>query len=255
PCLREVRPRALYRGVRGGELAAGLEDFVLRDELLRQQRLDAVNVLPGVRGVGLSSSQCRLRSSDGFLERADLDAREAELRLRLVQRALVGPGVDDEEELPSMDALVVDNGKLDQRPADLGRDTHAGCAHVGVVCARIGVVGPPDDEAEDQGRQDREHAQQPSGERLDAPICHLWLLGQCGTKKRSQVANVNVNPRLRYTSGSGRRWGSRPTAASAKRAATVRRTPTSTQSIQPGKAAPANCTTGAQLATARTGEV
>src|SRR5262245_34842614 len=106
PCLREVRASALHRGVGGGEAAARLEDLVLGDELLRQQRLYTVQVLPRVRCVGLPSAQRCLRGSDTVLKGADLDACEIELRLCLVQGALVGPGVDDEKELPLLDALV-----------------------------------------------------------------------------------------------------------------------------------------------------
>ena len=157
------------------ELRLGALKRCLRGDPLRLQASDL-----GVRGYGIRfptddvrrrSVELRARARDGGVgandaapEPVDLFARQRERRPGAGECDLVGPRVDDEEQVALAYLLVVPHPQLDDVPAHLGRDADEVGSHRGVVRLRPrgplqqgdddGDRGAGDDETPDESARD-----------------------------------------------------------------------------------------------------
>ena len=105
-----------------------------------EQRNDAVEILLVVGGIGFELLLARLGGADRVLERIDLEIGQREARLGALERRLVWPRIDHEEQRALGQVLVVANRQFDDRTAHVRRDADDVGAHVGVVGARVDVV-------------------------------------------------------------------------------------------------------------------
>src|SRR6266478_2430751 len=129
------RPRLLYGHGGRDPLRSGVLHPVLGHELAREQRLEAAQVVPGLLELGLRAAQsCLRRHPDS--QPLDLLPRQRERGLRLRESNLVGARVDQEEEIPLLDLLIVPDAKLDDVPVDLWCDANEVGADRGIVRLR-----------------------------------------------------------------------------------------------------------------------
>jgi hypothetical protein len=102
-----------------------------------QRLLSGILTLTEVRGI-LCRLKLRQLLAVGGLERLDLETRATEPRLGLIDRNLVRFGIDPEQQLALLDALIVLNGDFNHLAGNPRVDRHLRCADERVVRRDIG---------------------------------------------------------------------------------------------------------------------
>ena len=155
PGLEIVRRVPTMGHTRGAHCELRLEDVrVPRESLLgergkafviAQERLGPGRLFHAMRWLGQAQRAfelmlARLGGTDRVLERVYLEIGQREARLGALERRLVRPRIDHEEQRSLGHMLVVVNRQFDDRPAHVRRDTDHVGSHVSVVGARVYVV-------------------------------------------------------------------------------------------------------------------
>ena len=107
----------------------------------------------------------RVGRGDGLAEGGDFLSREGERGAGPLEGNLVRPRVDDKEELPLPDLLIVTDRKVDDVPVHLGSNADEVRAHGGVVGLGAALPVPHGDRHRDRGTHQDErpdHAPQPA---------------------------------------------------------------------------------------------
>ena len=94
--LADVGVRGLDAGLGGADARAGVEDVVGGDEMLGEQRLDAIEILLVVRRVSFEPHLFGFGGPDRIVERLDIELGQLKPGDRGIQDRLIGPRIDDE---------------------------------------------------------------------------------------------------------------------------------------------------------------
>lgn len=177
--------------------------------MFREEWFNPVQILLGVGGTGFEPDLIGMRSADRVFERLDIQLGQLQLGGRGVERGLVRPGIDDEQQVTLLDVLIVDDLQFRDRPAHVRCDFDRVGANVSVVSARINVVESLDVEADNDSRDYDRNADQVAGEsardRLFGGIGSGCGVHQIRLKKISHTMHPIRIVRLRHTTGSGHR--------------------------------------------------
>ncbi len=118
--LADVGARGLDRSLRGVNARARVEDVVGGDEMPGQKRLNPIEVLPGICGVGFEPNLIGLRGPNRILERLDIELGQLKLGGRGVQYRFIWPRIDDEQQVALLDILIVDDRQFIIGPLTCG---------------------------------------------------------------------------------------------------------------------------------------
>ena len=134
-----------------------------------EQRHDTIEVLLVVSGIGRELLLARLGGVDRVLERVDLEIGQRKVGLGALERRLVGPRIDHEQQHAFGHVLVVVNRQFHDRTAHVRRDADDVGAHVGIVGPRVDVVEAEHGEAGDDCADNDCQAEDAAGQMQDRP--------------------------------------------------------------------------------------
>ena len=169
-----MRTQLLHGLLPRGHRGPGLVYLVYGDELLGQERLDAMKIISLVSQFGVTAIEGRLRGGNiclGFVDRSrgaidvrgraisicpgstygahlrgdrpslidNLALQRGEVRPRFFQGVFVGPWIDLKEQLPLFAEFIVLHGQLVDRAVYLRSYADKVGKHLGIVCARVKV--------------------------------------------------------------------------------------------------------------------
>ena len=157
----------------GGTARGGLQpvETFAGDRFAGKERPTALQIELRLGQLGFGRRQTGARPGHPGVIATGLVARQSQLRLRLAQRRLGFVGVELDQQIASLDQLVVGHMHLPHLAADARRDHVHGRLDKGIVGTHVHLVAIPDREATD----DRQQQHRPEHEPRPPPS------GRCGT--------------------------------------------------------------------------